>query len=130
MADTVNFFEIGTPDAGSTRDFYSTLFGWTFATPNDAGYGFVDDRAGALWDTSDIGGQTWAVFYIEVADIRATLELAVQRGATTALPLVDNGTILFAHVADPSGNRVGIWQRKTTNQAIPTTPGTAAARRQ
>jgi hypothetical protein len=28
------------------------------------------------------------------------------------VPLVDNGAIEFAYLADPLGNRFGVWQRK------------------
>ncbi|WP_058625477.1 VOC family protein [Microbacterium testaceum] len=59
-----------------------------------------------------IGGEAWAVFYVEVADIHATLQAAAEQGAKTVRPLVDNGAILFAHLADPAGNRFGVWQRK------------------
>ncbi|KTS07675.1 VOC family protein [Microbacterium testaceum] len=112
--NTVNYFEIGTPDPEAARAFYGQLFGWRFAAANPGGYAAVNENAGGLWDTSQIGGEAWAVFYVEVADIRATLQTAIEQGAETVRPLVDNGTILFAHLADPAGNRFGVWQRKLT----------------
>lgn len=57
-------------------------------------------------------GDTHPVFYVEVADLYATLAHATAAGAATVRPLVDNGVILFAHLADPAGNRFGVWQRK------------------
>ena len=110
--NTVNYFEIGTADADGARAFYGGLFGWDFGAANPGGYAAVDANAGGLWDTSGSGAGSWAVFYVEVADIRATLEQATAAGAETVLPLVDNGVILFAHLADPAGNRFGVWQRK------------------
>ena len=110
MSDAVNYFEIGTPDAEGARAFYSRLFGWEFTPGRSPGYNFVNGTAGGLWDTKETG-DAWAVFYVEVPDIRATLDAAVAAGAKTVMPLVDNGAILFAQLADPAGNRLGVWQR-------------------
>lgn len=110
--NTVNYFEIGTTDPQAARAFYGEVFGWTFGAANPGGYATVNENAGGLWDSSRIGGGSWAVFYVEVADIHATLAHATAAGAATVRPLVDNGVILFAHLADPAGNRFGVWQRK------------------
>jgi uncharacterized protein len=110
--NTVTYFEIGTPDPAAARAFYGSLFGWDLGPANPGGYAPIDGNAGGLWDTIEIGGQSWAVFYVEVADIHVTLERATAAGAETVRPLVDNGAILFAHLADPAGNRFGVWQRK------------------
>lgn len=112
MTDLVNYFEVGTPDPEAARAFYGGVFGWEFSAPGPAGYGFVNGNAGGLWDTTEADGGHWAVFYVEVADIHATLDAAKSAGAGVVLPLVDNGTILFAHLSDPAGNRFGVWQRK------------------
>lgn len=108
----VNYFEIGTSDPEAARAFYGQVFGWEFGPANPGGYATVNGTAGGLWDSTNIGGEAWAVFYVEVADIHATLETAAAQGAETVRPLVDNGVILFAHLADPAGNRFGVWQRK------------------
>ncbi|SDL28132.1 VOC family protein [Microbacterium azadirachtae] len=110
--NTVNYFEIGTPDPETAKAFYGGLFGWRFGAAGPSGYGMVNETDGGLWDTSGIGSGTWAIFYVEVSDIRASVDAALARGAETVLPLVDNGVILFAHLADPAGNRFGVWQRK------------------
>jgi predicted enzyme related to lactoylglutathione lyase len=110
--NTVNYFEVGTADPDAARAFYGQVFGWEFGPAGPAGYATVNGTAGGLWDTSGMGGGTWAVFYVEVADIHACVEAALARGAQTVRPLVDNGVILFAHLADPAGNRFGVWQRK------------------
>jgi predicted enzyme related to lactoylglutathione lyase len=70
----------------------------------------VDEGKGGLWDTSAIGGDTWAVFYVQVDDVRAALDRAVELGASVAMPVIDNGQIQFAHLVDPLGNRFGIWR--------------------
>ena len=70
----------------------------------------IQDDKGGLWDTSAMGGTSWAIFYVQVDDVQAALDRARELGATVAVPLVDNGQIKFAHLLDPHGNRFGIWK--------------------
>jgi uncharacterized protein len=44
--------------------------------------------------------------------VHVTMERAQELGATVVVPVIDNGMIEFAHLADPLGNRFGLWQRK------------------
>ena len=73
----------------------------------------VNGSAGGLWDTTGVGGGSWAIFYVQVDDVAATITRAQDAGATQLLPAVDTGAIEFAHLADPQGNRFGIWRPKT-----------------
>lgn len=108
---TINYFELGTPEPERTRDFYGGIFGWSFEEPTgDQPYWMVDQARGGLWDTSGMGGQSWAVFYVQVPDVAAAVERAQALGAEVAVPLVDNGSITFAHLLDPHGNRFGVWR--------------------
>jgi predicted enzyme related to lactoylglutathione lyase len=113
MTNKVNYFEIGSPDPQRAKAFYETLFDWEIGEPSvPARYSMVDQGRGGLWDTSAIGGATWAIFYVEVADVKAAIEQAEQLGATLVVPFTDNGNIEFAHLVDPLGNRFGIWRPK------------------
>ncbi len=44
--------------------------------------------------------------------VAATIAQAQAFGATVLVPLIDNGAIELAHLADPEGNRFGIWRPK------------------
>jgi predicted enzyme related to lactoylglutathione lyase len=113
MADKVNYFEIGSPDPTVTATFYGSLFNWEIEAPTGpAPYSMVDGGNGGVWDTSGIGGTSWAIFYVQVDDVRAAMETAEGLGATVAVPFTDNGGIEFAHLLDPLGNRFGIWRPK------------------
>ena len=59
------------------------------------------------------GCGNWAIFYVQVEDVHAAIDRAQQLGATLVVPLIDNGAIEFAHLADPLGNRFGIWRPKS-----------------
>ena len=113
VSKPVNYFELGSPDPGKSRRFYEGLFDWSFEEPTGpAPYWMVDEARGGLWDTSSADGDSWAIFYVQVGDITHALQQAVKLGATVAVPLTDNGSIEFAHLLDPHGNRLGIWQPK------------------
>lgn len=111
MANEVDYFEIGTPNPEASRAFYGGLFGWTFGEPSPQAYSMVNGGAGGLWDTSPTGMGNWAVFYVHVDDVAASLATAQELGAAVAIPLIDNGDITFAHLVDPDGHRFAIWRR-------------------
>ena len=113
MPNTVNYFEIGSPDPSRSREFYGGLFGWEIGPAAEpSGYAMMDGDRGGLWDTGTLAGENWAIFYVQVDDVRAAFEQAQELGAAVAVPIVDNGRIEFAHLLDPLGNRFGIWQPK------------------
>jgi uncharacterized protein len=112
MSNIVNYFEIGSPDAGATTAFYGELFDWPIGEPSQVGYRMVDGDKGGIWDTTAIGGASWAIFYVQVDDVRAVIDKATSLGATVLVPFTDNGPLEFAHLQDPQGNRFGVWRPK------------------
>ncbi len=109
----IDYSEIGSPDPDASRAFYGGLFGWTIGPSlPPAQYATIDHGKGGLWDTSSMGQENWAIFYVHVPDVAQAIADAVTLGATIALPFVDNGQIEFAHLRDPHGNRFGIWKPK------------------
>jgi predicted enzyme related to lactoylglutathione lyase len=111
MPNVVNYFEIGTPNARATTAFYSDLFGWQIAEPSD-GYGMIDGDKGGMWDTTSVGGGSWAIFYVQVDDVKTAIDKATGLGATVVVPFTDSGPLEFAHLQDPQGNRFGVWHPK------------------
>jgi uncharacterized protein len=112
MSNVVNYFEIGTPDAGATKAFYGQLFDWKIDDPSN-GYGMVEGDKGGVWDTATMGGASWAIFYVQVDDVKAAIEKAEGLGAKVVVPFTDSGPLEFAHLQDPHGNRFGVWRPKS-----------------
>jgi hypothetical protein len=110
MNNAVNYFEVGTPDVNATKAFYGGLFGWQIGDSGD--YRMVESDKGGVWDTATTGGGSWAIFYVQVEDVQATIAKAVELGAKVLVPLTDNGPLEFAHLQDPHGNRLGVWRPK------------------
>jgi predicted enzyme related to lactoylglutathione lyase len=113
MANAVNYFEIGSPDPAASEAFYGGLFAWNVSEPAmPARYSMIDEHKGGLWDTTEMGAATWAIFYVQVEDVQNTIAHAQELGASVVIPMIDNGQIEFAHLTDPHGNRFGIWRPK------------------
>ncbi|MCU1527357.1 MAG: glyoxalase/Bleomycin resistance protein/dioxygenase [Frondihabitans sp.] len=112
----VDYFEIGTPDPGATKAFYEGVFGWKIEAPTGpANYSMIGAAEGGVWDTSTLGGGAYAVFYINVDDVHATVDKAVSLGASVVIPVTDNGAIFFAHLLDPHGSRIAVWHPKPSS---------------
>jgi hypothetical protein len=59
-----------------------------------------------------MGGASWAIFYVQVDDVKAAIDKAEGLGAKVVVPFTDNGALEFAHLQDPQGNRFGVWRPK------------------
>jgi uncharacterized protein len=117
MGHPVAFFEVVSPDHERAQKFYAELFGWSVAAdPEMGGYGLVDTGAGEDAIGGGIGpaeepGETGTRVYVRVPDLDAALDRAAELGGTRLVPPTDlpGGYGRFAMLADPDGNRVGLW---------------------
>jgi predicted enzyme related to lactoylglutathione lyase len=111
MNSPVTWFEITAPDSDGLRRFYGELFGWT-AEPvgGDMDYGTIEPGEGGI--AGGIGGgegPAQAIFYVQVADVQATLDRIEAAGGKTVVPeTVIPDMVTFGQFADPSGNVVGL----------------------
>lgn len=115
MSCSISHVAINADDLEGTREFYTRLFGWTFAEHGQAGFwrAQTDRHIVALQERRDLGGVRATGFECTVAvpDIAAA-EGAVAAGGgrlvmeRTTIPGV--GELLF--FADPSGNVAGAMQ--------------------
>ena len=116
----IGWFEIGTDQPAATERFYGEVFGWTFADDDDSTS--VDGSAYRLASTSPESGPkgglsatggtvpNYAVFMILVADTEATCrEAEAAGGKVLVAPQREPGGLTFAHLLDPTGNRIGIF---------------------
>jgi predicted enzyme related to lactoylglutathione lyase len=110
VSNRVDYFEIGTPDGEAAATFYREMFGWTIGEPSSQAYRMVNTEEGGIWDTSSMGGAKWAIFYVHVDDVEAAVRRATSLGATVVIPVTKGGALEFAHLADPDGNRFGVWR--------------------
>jgi predicted enzyme related to lactoylglutathione lyase len=126
MGDAVVHFEVGAADDGPLLRFYQELFGWR-ATPT-AGFNHsaVDTLAGTGVN-GGIGksatGEPWSTFYVEVADLQATLDKAGSLGGETVVPVIEvPGVVTFAMFNDPDGLLIGLFKAQPRPEGAPGGP--------
>ncbi|MBP1648623.1 MAG: Glyoxalase/bleomycin resistance protein/dioxygenase [Bacteroidetes bacterium] len=113
MAAPVTHFEIMARDAQRAKEFYAKLFGWSYNDMPEMAYGMVD--TGVKMGINGGVGQVQenqapcVTFYVQVEDLQAHLDKAVNLGGTVIVPVTDvAGVVTFAQFKDPDGNMVGL----------------------
>lgn len=111
----VAWFEIGSQDSASAREFYGGLFGWTFAA-DDVGIPYDEIATGAegslgggIADTS-AQGVSYATVCVQVTDVAATLAAVPGLGGeVVAGPLPLSTGMVIGYLRDREGSVVGLF---------------------
>ena len=111
MANPVVYFEVGAAENQPLVEFYGQLFGWGMRSVAP-GYTLIDTRGGGGVN-GGVGRsgtrEPWATFYVEVDDLRATLDRVGSMGGRTVVePMEIPGMGSFAMFDDPDGVLVGL----------------------
>ncbi|MFF4603647.1 VOC family protein [Streptomyces sp. NPDC001339] len=115
---SVVWFEIDTADLESVKDFYGSLFGWSFQTvpaAEDRSYTLVTAQGaampmGGIW-APGVGAEETAVLSVRSADVAADVARLKDLGATVVVPpgpAADGGVV--ARLKDPRGTLFAVWQ--------------------
>jgi hypothetical protein len=108
MANPVVHFEVIGKDGAKSRAFYGSLFGWQIDANNPMNYGIVGAGDGGIGGGVGEGDPT-VMFYVQVPDLRAALDKAVQLGGKVVMePDEIPGMVALAQFADPDGNVIGL----------------------
>jgi predicted enzyme related to lactoylglutathione lyase len=103
-------------DPEKASAFYHDLFGWPLYKDEASGYHmfqFEEGRGGGFVKPGNGSKLGDVLAYVDCADIDATLARAASLGGQTLMPKTpigehaENGW--FAVVADPTGNRMGLY---------------------
>jgi predicted enzyme related to lactoylglutathione lyase len=121
---TFSWPELYTGDQNASKQFYATLFGWTFKdTPMGPGAVYTifqlggRDVAAAFQITSEMEAQglvpNW-MSYVTVDDADATVAQAKQLGAKVMIEPRDVQALgRMAWIQDPTGAHLCVWQPKS-----------------
>jgi uncharacterized protein len=116
MVSGIGWFEISTDDPAGAERFYGDLFGWTFADDPDSTmpYRIVTTAAAGSIRGGVLGTggamPEYAIFYVQVADVALACSLAETAGGKVLVHATSNNVgLTFAHLADPAGNRFGVF---------------------
>jgi predicted enzyme related to lactoylglutathione lyase len=111
--------EIPADDTGKSREFWGSLFGWTFEQfPGPAEYHIarIDDRSGVAISNME-PGKRGTRSYFDVDDIAAEATRVTELGGEAASPQPVPGMGWFATCKDPQGNEFGLWQTDSSAPA-------------
>lgn len=123
MSHPVVHFEIVGGDAAALQVYYAQLFGWRIEPGGPGGYGLVRP-SGPGGITGGIGSadgcNRHVTVYVEVPDVGATLDRAVELGGRRLCgPDIVPGTHRESgQFADPEGHVIGLTTTLTTTEGI------------
>jgi predicted enzyme related to lactoylglutathione lyase len=113
MRHPVMWFEVLGRDAGKLRQFYGSLFGWTFG--GDSSYWVVQNPArgipGGVGQTYP-GTREWVTFYVETLDVTASLAEAERLGGRIVTPRTTLPGVTLGIFEDPEGHAIGLVEAK------------------
>ena len=118
MGQPVVHFEITGKDAARLQSYYAQLFGWEIDASNPMGYGVIQREGNVNADGIGIGGgisggpegyQGHVTFYVEVPDVEAALQKAVDLGGTRMMgPEKVMEDVEIGLFIDPEGHPIGL----------------------
>lgn len=116
MSHPVMWFEVLGRDALALQRFYGGLFGWKFDANNPMKYGVVDtgDKRGVPGGVGPVfeGARSWTTFYVETADVAASLGAAERLGGKVVVPRTVLPDVTLGLFEDPEGHVVGLVEAK------------------
>jgi predicted enzyme related to lactoylglutathione lyase len=115
--NSVAWFEFGTDQLEKVKEFYGELFDWQYVlntnTPGVTYHSVMTPGAGqptgGVWD-SEGNFPNYAIFYVLVQDVAATVERGRELGAEVLMePVSDAAGFTFARLEDTAGNHFGVF---------------------
>ena len=116
MGRPVIHFEIGCRDRAKAGDFYAKLFGWQITAAGPASNVQTGSPQGISGHLTSLGHEPehYTMFYVDVEDVRAALDKAVELGGKTLVGPITIPAGTFAWFADPDGNTIGLLKPART----------------
>jgi predicted enzyme related to lactoylglutathione lyase len=107
--------EIPLKDTKHAAEFYGKLFGWKVGVMAEMDYFTFDTESGLGGGFPEIDGEMFqgndVLLYVESEDLEATLAEIEKTGGKTLKGKTEiTGMGWFALFADPSGNRMGLYE--------------------
>jgi predicted enzyme related to lactoylglutathione lyase len=108
MAGSFVWFDLRTTDQERSQRFYEQLLGWEFA-PQDSAPTMLMNKGGPWALLAEAGSSSWLP-YVQVDDVDAATNSAVELGATVRQQKTEGPGGTFSVIADPTGAELALWQ--------------------
>ena len=132
MPNAFAHVELNTPELAQAKKFYSSVFSWKLEDMPGIGYTMINvgkGTAGGMQQKPMPEQPTAWLPYVEVADVRGTLDKARTAGANVVVdytPIGEMGAI--GVFVDPAGASLGVWEA-TRKVSATSTRKTAAKKK-
>jgi predicted enzyme related to lactoylglutathione lyase len=106
----INYIEFLSTDIAKTKEFYSTVFGWSFEDwgPEYISFTGLGIDGGFMKGQPKPGGPLVILYS---ADLKATEDAIVDAGGTIVVPIFEFPGGRRFHFADGTGNTLGVWSK-------------------
>ncbi len=116
MGNPFVHIELNTDDVAAAKKFYKSVFDWKLQDgPEMGGYTMIDvgkGVGGGMMKKPMAEAPTSWLAYVEVADVKKTIEKALGAGANVVVPYQEIGDMGAIGVfIDPTGAGLGVWQK-------------------
>ncbi|HVU45025.1 MAG TPA: VOC family protein [Terracidiphilus sp.] len=111
---TINYIEFAAEDVALARQFYSTVFGWTFEDYGPEYTSFHAARAGIdggfrKSTPGEPSGSAAPLVVIYSSDLKATEAAITTAGGSIVVPTFEFPGGRRFHFSDPVGNTLAVW---------------------
>ena len=120
MPNPVVHFEVVGTDGAGLQQFYRDVFDWDINADNPMAYGLVEAQGEGIGGGvgGAMGGPPHATFYVQVDDMRSTLDRIEALGGTITMDITTiPGMVTLAQFRDPEGNLIGLAHSETPPNA-------------
>ena len=108
----IDYIEFAAKDLAATRQFYETVFGWTFKDWGSEYTSFNDGRMRGGFSTDLKQAPGGALVVLFSTDLNGIEEQVKKNGGTIVKPTFEFPGGRRFHFADPSGNVLAVWSEQ------------------
>jgi predicted enzyme related to lactoylglutathione lyase len=107
----INYIEFASTDIERTKQFYATVFGWSFI---DYGAEYISFSAASAgidggFAKGEAPGRSSPLVVLYSVDLEATEAAVVAAGGSIAVPIFEFPGGRRFHFSDEAGNVLGVW---------------------
>jgi predicted enzyme related to lactoylglutathione lyase len=114
------YIQFPATDVQKSAEFYHAVFGWPIRPRGDGAVAF-DDTVGevsGVWTTRRPPSTSLGILiFIMVENVAATIDAVIANGGKLVQPVGADLPEITAHISDPAGNIIGIYQERSLSKA-------------